>query len=72
MCEEHGNALAPKASLTTNGNLRRFGAYKNQFTIPDTFFDPLPECELKAWEGESYGGDPLHDANLAHGNRADL
>lgn len=28
---------------------RIFGAYKGEFTVPDSFFDPLPEEELKAW-----------------------
>jgi hypothetical protein len=51
---------------------RKFGVYIDHLSVPDTFFDPLPECELKAWEGESFDGDPLHDANQAHGNRADL
>ena len=27
------------------------GAYKGEFTVPDSFFDPLPEEELAAWEG---------------------
>ncbi len=25
---------------------------KGKVTIPDSFFDPLPEEELKSWEGE--------------------
>lgn len=25
---------------------------KGRVVIPDNFFDPLPEAELKAWEGE--------------------
>ena len=25
--------------------------FKGKFTVPDSFFDPLPEEELKAWEG---------------------
>jgi len=25
---------------------------KGKIVIPDNFFDPLPETELKAWEGE--------------------
>ena len=28
----------------------RFGAMKGQFAVDDTFFDPLPEAELAAWE----------------------
>jgi prevent-host-death family protein len=30
---------------------RVFGAYKGQFDIDDSFFDPLPDDELDAWEG---------------------
>lgn len=25
--------------------------FKGKFVLPDSFFDPLPEDELKAWEG---------------------
>lgn len=28
-----------------------FGALRGAGTLPDTFFDPLPEDELRAWEG---------------------
>jgi prevent-host-death family protein len=28
---------------------RQFGALKGRFTIPDEFFDPLPDDELEAW-----------------------
>ena len=27
------------------------GAWEGRFTLDDSFFDPLPEEELKAWEG---------------------
>jgi prevent-host-death family protein len=31
---------------------RRFGALKGKLSLPDAFFfDPLPEQELKLWEG---------------------
>ena len=30
---------------------RQFGAMKGQIVIDDSFFDPLPEEELRAWEG---------------------
>lgn len=36
---------------------RGYGAWKGKFTLPDSFFDPLPEDELEAWEGK-YGFDP--------------
>ena len=26
--------------------------FKGKFVLPDSFFDPLPEEELKLWEGE--------------------
>ena len=28
---------------------RQFGQYKGQFTVPDSFFDPLPDDEMEAW-----------------------
>ena len=33
------------------------GAWAGQFVFPDSFFDPLPDDELDAWEGK-YGFDP--------------
>lgn len=30
----------------------RMGAFKGQFTVPDSFFEPLPEEILKAFNGE--------------------
>ena len=35
---------------------RGWGAWKGKFTLPDSFFDPLPDDELDAWEGK-YGFD---------------
>lgn len=32
---------------------RQFGAMKGKLVVPDSFFDPLPEAELRAWEGET-------------------
>ena len=29
---------------------RQFGAWKGRIVIDDSFFDPLPETELSAWE----------------------
>ena len=37
---------------------RKPGAYKGEFTVPDSFFDDLPEEELAAWEG-AYSTDPI-------------
>jgi prevent-host-death family protein len=44
-------AIAPPAK-------RKFGTYNGEVEVPDSFFDPLPEEELAAWEGSS-DGDPL-------------
>jgi antitoxin (DNA-binding transcriptional repressor) of toxin-antitoxin stability system len=55
------NGKTPVARLTAVEAVkveRRYGAYKDEFELPDSFFDPLPEEELAAWEG-SYDGDPL-------------
>ena len=30
----------------------RFGSWKDRISIDDSFFDPLPEEELAAWEGK--------------------
>ena len=29
----------------------RFGSWKGRISVDDSFFDPLPEEELAAWEG---------------------
>jgi prevent-host-death family protein len=31
------------------------GKYKGQFTVPDSFFEPLSEEELALWEGSAEG-----------------
>jgi prevent-host-death family protein len=31
---------------------RVFGSLKGQFEVTDAFFEPLPEDELRAWEGD--------------------
>ncbi len=33
------------------GTERRFGAMKGKIALTDAFFEPLPEDELKSWEG---------------------
>jgi prevent-host-death family protein len=43
----------PLVRLTPVGpttNKRQFGAYKGEFDIPDSFFEPLSEEELGVWE----------------------
>lgn len=41
------------AKFADTANARRPGALKGMFSLPDSFFDPLPEEELEAWEGAS-------------------
>ena len=36
---------------------RQFGAMRGKLVVPDSFFDPLPEAELGAWEGEAGESD---------------
>jgi antitoxin (DNA-binding transcriptional repressor) of toxin-antitoxin stability system len=38
---------------------RQFGTYRGEFEVPDSFFDPLPQEELEAFEGEGHDADPL-------------
>ena len=41
----------PVARLVRYKGERQFGVLKGKILIPDSFFDPLPEDELKLWEG---------------------
>jgi len=41
--------LLPQAS----GDSRRLGVAKGEFIIPETFWDPLPEAVIDAFEGAS-------------------
>ncbi len=62
----NGNTpVARLQPIKAHASGRKFGAYKGQFEVPDSFFDPLPEEELKAWEGEGYDGNPLGHARAA-------
>ena len=45
-----GEPVARLVSCKPRGK-RQFGAMKGQILVDDSFFDPLPEEELKAWEG---------------------
>ena len=43
----------PAVRLTAIGTKqikRKFGAYKGEFAVPDSFFDPLPADEVRQWE----------------------
>jgi hypothetical protein len=44
-------ALKP-TPIGKRASKRRFGALKGRLSVPDAFFfNPLPEHELKLWEG---------------------
>ncbi len=47
-CE--GKAVARLVRYEERGE-RVFGSWKGRFKLDDSFFDPLPEEELRAWEG---------------------
>ena len=46
-----GKPVARLVAFEPRGE-RRPDVLKGKVVIPDSFFDPLPEEELKAWEGE--------------------
>ena len=48
----HGEPVARLVRCKPGGK-RQSGTMKGQIVIDDSFFDPLPEEELRAWEGES-------------------
>ena len=45
-----GTPVARLVRVQTRGK-RQFGSMKGRIKIDDSFFDPLPEDELAAWEG---------------------
>ena len=46
-----GKPVARLVAHQDSRPVRRFGALKGRLTVDDSFFDPLPESELAAWEG---------------------
>ena len=46
----NGKPVARLVSVQRRGK-RQFGAMKGRIRLDDSFFDPLPEEELAAWEG---------------------
>jgi prevent-host-death family protein len=55
-----GRAKTPVAKLAPIEPVvkKRLGAlYDPTYEIPESFWDPLPEEELKLWEGEGDGED---------------
>ncbi|MCY4392051.1 MAG: type II toxin-antitoxin system prevent-host-death family antitoxin [Chloroflexi bacterium] len=45
-----GRAVGKLVAYRERGK-RQFGSLKGRIKLDDSFFDPLPEEELKAWEG---------------------
>lgn len=45
----NNHPVAKLVSLSPR-NKRRFGALAGRLSVDDSFFDPLPEDELAAWE----------------------
>ena len=46
----NGSPVARLVRVRPRGK-RQFGSMKGRIKIDDSFFDPLPEEELAAWEG---------------------
>ncbi len=46
-----GKPVAKLVALPEAQQPRTPGLWKGKLTVPDSFFDPLPEEELAAWEG---------------------
>lgn len=46
-----GKPVARLVPLPEARQPRRPGLWKGKLTVPDAFFDPLPEEEFAAWEG---------------------
>ena len=47
----NGKPVARLVACQRRGK-RRPGTLKGKITVSDSIFDPLPEDELRAWEGE--------------------
>lgn len=47
----NGKPVARLSPVRKRGK-REPDAFKGKIVIPESFFDPLPEEELRAWEGE--------------------
>ena len=47
----NGKPVARLVAITQRGK-RQPDVLKGKITIPDSFFEPLPEEELRLWEGD--------------------
>ena len=45
----NGTPVAQLVPLRERG-IRQFGTLRGRLALPDSFFEPLPETELAAWE----------------------
>ena len=57
----NGKPVARLAPVQKRGKPQT-DVFKGKFVLPDSFFEPLPEEELKAWEGDcdcDYCSTPL-------------
>jgi prevent-host-death family protein len=48
---EGGVPIARLSAIGASGVGRRFGAMAGRARVDERFFEPLPEDELRAWEG---------------------
>jgi prevent-host-death family protein len=46
-----GKPVARVVPVEPEPKSRGWGAWEGRYQLPDSFFDPLPEEELRAWEG---------------------
>lgn len=46
-----GKPVAKVVPLAPEPKSRGWGAWEGRYVLPDSFFDPLPEEELSAWDG---------------------
>ncbi len=57
--------VARLTAIAAKPSKRKFGAYRGELDVPASFFEPLPETELEAFEGEGYDANPLGHARAA-------
>jgi len=46
-----GKPVAKVVPVEPDEKSRGWGAWEGRYVLPDSFFDPLPEDELRAWDG---------------------
>ena len=48
---QHGVPVARISPIHAASPTRVFGGLRGQANVPDSFFDPLPDADLAAWDG---------------------